>query len=136
MCRSRRKTSIFGCSRATCDSCVNIFDNRMLCIPYTIIKSYSNAGFIRCILVHGSRFIEGSPIIRSNLDYVHASQISTRLHVLETGNSYWIFSYFEYFFRNQLTLILYFNCTCYRFHWSVFTFSHSYNSHVLWFCGW
>ena len=70
---------------ATCHPRAHLLHHRPVGFPNADAWSHSDARTLRRVLVHGSSVTEGVAVLRQNTDHVHAEQVPTRLHVLETG---------------------------------------------------
>lgn len=83
---SGRETAISRSKRAKGHTLADIYDDRLFSFVDAYVKPHTDARIIRCFSLHGSSVSEGIAIFRQDSHYIHASQISTGLHVPQTGN--------------------------------------------------
>lgn len=80
-----RETTVPGCARAAGDPHYDFPDHRRICAADPAARPHPHAGPVRCLSVHGSGLAQGSAVLRSHTDHVHAGQVPAGLYVPATG---------------------------------------------------
>lgn len=86
---SWRETPVFGCPWTANDAHWNFPYDWAISNNDTTTEKYSDARSLRCLPLHGFRFLEGNAVLWQNFNYIYAFEISAGLHVFATGNYNW-----------------------------------------------
>lgn len=85
MRRARRETAVSRCTGTTRHPYIDLPDDRLFGAVDADVETHTDACALRRISLHGSRFIEGSTVLRQDTHHADAGQVSTGLHVPPAG---------------------------------------------------
>lgn len=80
-----RETAIPGCARAARHAYSDFLYDRLFGVADTAAAAHPDAGVVWRVSVYGRGLTEGSAVLRSHSDHVHAGQVPAGFHVLAPG---------------------------------------------------